>query len=154
MTMPKQDPASPSSRSESVELRGQMRKTHSGDCPADLAEIVEQTVRLWRKHHLTYDQTKYVVEQVRRRLAKMNLALRGLGANLGELGPVGKLSRSSRRPNTSTLASPTTSEGQGTGGAGRPPAGAADTSTECAPRYPFDRARLLRPCAFGRPDAP
>ena len=36
--------------------------------PFDLAEIVDQTVRLWRKHHLTYDQTKYVVEQARRRL--------------------------------------------------------------------------------------
>ena len=33
-----------------------------------LAEIVSDTVRLWRKHHLGYDQTKYVVEQVRRRL--------------------------------------------------------------------------------------
>jgi len=26
-----------------------------------LAETIEQTVRLWRRHHLTYDQTKYVV---------------------------------------------------------------------------------------------
>jgi len=33
-----------------------------------LAETIEQTVRLWRRHHLTYDQTKYVVEQARRRL--------------------------------------------------------------------------------------
>ena len=66
--MPKQDPDPPSSGPEPVELRGQMRKTHSGDCSAGLAEIVDQTVRLWRKHHLTYDQTKYVVEQVRRRL--------------------------------------------------------------------------------------
>jgi integrase/recombinase XerD len=33
-----------------------------------LADIVLETVRLWRKHHLGYDQTKYVVEQVRRRL--------------------------------------------------------------------------------------
>ncbi len=33
-----------------------------------LAEIVSETVRLWRKHHLGYDQTKYVVEQARRRL--------------------------------------------------------------------------------------
>jgi integrase/recombinase XerD len=36
--------------------------------PAGLAEIVSETVRLWRKHHLGYDQTKYVVEQARRRL--------------------------------------------------------------------------------------
>ena len=33
-----------------------------------LAEIVLETVRLWRKHHLVYDQTKYVVKQARRRL--------------------------------------------------------------------------------------
>jgi integrase/recombinase XerD len=34
----------------------------------DLAQVIVQTVRLWRKAHLGYDQTKYVVEQVRRRL--------------------------------------------------------------------------------------
>src|SRR5512147_2578012 len=34
----------------------------------DLAGVIRQTTRLWRKHHLDYDQTKYVVEQVRRRL--------------------------------------------------------------------------------------
>jgi integrase/recombinase XerD len=34
----------------------------------DLAQVIVQTVRLWRKAHLDYDQTKYVVEQVRRRL--------------------------------------------------------------------------------------
>jgi integrase/recombinase XerD len=30
--------------------------------------VIRETTRLWRKHHLGYDQTKYVVEQVRRRL--------------------------------------------------------------------------------------
>jgi integrase/recombinase XerD len=30
--------------------------------------VVRQTARLWRQHHRGYDQTKYVVEQVRRRL--------------------------------------------------------------------------------------
>src|SRR3954463_7209166 len=35
---------------------------------ADLAGVVRETARLWRKHHLGYDQTKYVVEQVRRQL--------------------------------------------------------------------------------------
>ena len=44
-------------------LRSQKAKTHSLD------EVVEQTFHLWRKHHLGYDQTKYVVERVRRRLA-------------------------------------------------------------------------------------
>jgi integrase/recombinase XerD len=34
----------------------------------DLAQVIAQTLRLWRKAHLDYDQTKYVVEQVRRRL--------------------------------------------------------------------------------------
>jgi integrase/recombinase XerD len=43
--------------------RGQKAKPHALD------EVVEQTFRLWRKHHLGYDQTKYVVERVRRRLA-------------------------------------------------------------------------------------
>src|SRR5438874_13800395 len=34
----------------------------------DLGEVVRETTRLWRQAHLDYDQTKYVVEQVRRRL--------------------------------------------------------------------------------------
>lgn len=46
--------------------RGQRAKTQS---ITGLAEVVHETTRLWRKHHLGYDQTKYVVEQVRRRLA-------------------------------------------------------------------------------------
>ena len=36
--------------------------------PMLLADVVLETTRLWRKHHLGYDQTKYVVEQSRRRL--------------------------------------------------------------------------------------
>ncbi len=44
-------------------LRGQKAKTHALD------EVVEQTFRLWRKHHRGYDQTQYVVERGRRRLA-------------------------------------------------------------------------------------
>ncbi len=33
-----------------------------------LTDVILGTTQLWRKHHLGYDQTKYVVEQVRRRL--------------------------------------------------------------------------------------
>jgi integrase/recombinase XerD len=47
------------------EVRGHLAIAQSHP---DLAEVVIQTVRLWRKAHLDYDQTKYVVEQVRRRL--------------------------------------------------------------------------------------
>src|ERR1039457_4991126 len=43
---------------------------------SSLAEIVSETVRIWRKHHLGYDQTKYVVEQARRRLKLRPLAAR------------------------------------------------------------------------------
>lgn len=49
-------------RSIGSKLRGQKAITQS------LTEAIQETVRLWRKHHLGYDQTKYVVEQVRRRL--------------------------------------------------------------------------------------
>jgi integrase/recombinase XerD len=31
-----------------------------------LDEAIRETVRLWRRHHLDYDQSKYVVEQARR----------------------------------------------------------------------------------------
>jgi integrase/recombinase XerD len=34
-----------------------------------LAGLIRETARLWRKHGLAYDQTKYVVEHVRRQLA-------------------------------------------------------------------------------------
>lgn len=44
-------------------VRGHMAKAHS-----QLAEVVRDTVRLWRKHHLDYDQSKYVVERVRHEL--------------------------------------------------------------------------------------
>ena len=43
-------------------LRGQTTKAQS------LAPVIQETFRLWRKHHLGYDQTKYVVEEARRRL--------------------------------------------------------------------------------------
>ena len=34
-----------------------------------LSQVIQETFRLWRRHHLGYDQTKYVAERVRRRLA-------------------------------------------------------------------------------------
>ena len=43
--------------------RGQTVKAQSD---AGLAEVARVTSRLWRKHHLSYDQTKYVVERARR----------------------------------------------------------------------------------------
>jgi integrase/recombinase XerD len=52
-------------RRKSPEPRGQTAKPPSR---TDLAAVVRETTRLGRKHHLGYDQTKSVVEQVRRRL--------------------------------------------------------------------------------------
>jgi integrase/recombinase XerD len=46
-------------------VRGKQGNTQFVD---GLGDVVRETTRLWRKHHLGYDQTKYVVEQVRRRL--------------------------------------------------------------------------------------
>jgi integrase/recombinase XerD len=43
-------------------VRGQIEKANS------LRDLARQTAWLWRKHHLTYNQTKYVIEQVRREL--------------------------------------------------------------------------------------
>jgi integrase/recombinase XerD len=51
--------------SKSRKVRGHLPKAQS---PNDLAEVITQTLRLWRKAHLNYDQTKYVVERVRRQL--------------------------------------------------------------------------------------
>jgi integrase/recombinase XerD len=51
-------------RSPGGKLRGQKAIPHSLD------EVIRDTFRLWRKYHLGYDQTKYVVERVRRRLTQ------------------------------------------------------------------------------------
>ena len=66
--MPKCDPIAPSEVPDPAEPRGQIRKAQSARAAPELAEAIDQTVRLWRKHHLDYDQTKYVVERARRRL--------------------------------------------------------------------------------------
>ena len=42
-----------------AKLRGQRA------IPQSLDLVIQQTLRLWRKHHLGYDQTKYVVERFR-----------------------------------------------------------------------------------------
>ena len=44
------------------QLRGQKGEAKS------LQSLVLETVKLWKKHHLSYDQSKHVVEQVRREL--------------------------------------------------------------------------------------
>src|SRR5580700_8800643 len=46
----------------SASVRGHTEKANS------LRNIARQTARLWRKHHLTYDQSKHVVEHARREL--------------------------------------------------------------------------------------
>lgn len=48
-----------------LKVRGKQANTQFSD---GLGDVVQETTRLWRKHHLGYDQTKYVVEQARRRL--------------------------------------------------------------------------------------
>src|SRR5215470_18985738 len=34
-----------------------------------LATVITDTLKLWRRHHLTYDQTRYVAKEVRRAMA-------------------------------------------------------------------------------------
>lgn len=50
------------SGSRSAKVRGQKQEANS------LRAIAAETAKLWRKHHLTYDQSKHVVEQTRRKL--------------------------------------------------------------------------------------
>ena len=52
-------------RQKQAKLRGQTAKTQS---TPGLSAVIKETSRLWRKHHLSYDQTKYIVEQVRHQL--------------------------------------------------------------------------------------
>ena len=46
-------------------MRGQAAKAQSN---SGLAAVIRDTTRLWRKHGLGYDQTKYIIEHVRREL--------------------------------------------------------------------------------------
>ena len=50
------------SSSRNEEVRGQNEEENS------LPEVARETAKLWRKHHLSYDQSKHVVEQTRREL--------------------------------------------------------------------------------------
>ena len=56
------------SRSKRANVRGNSPKTQSAP---GLADIVLETVRLWRKHHLGYDQTKYVVKGLESPMASL-----------------------------------------------------------------------------------
>src|SRR6516165_4640981 len=60
--LPIRDPGGQRECLPKAKVRGQEAIPHS------LELVIQHTLRLWRKHHLGYDQTKYVVERVRRRL--------------------------------------------------------------------------------------
>jgi hypothetical protein len=51
-------------------LKGSLQPKRPGQkaIPHSLELVIQQTLRLWRKHHLGYDQTRYVVEGARRHL--------------------------------------------------------------------------------------
>jgi integrase/recombinase XerD len=45
-------------------------RTPSGKTKSNLLDtVIMDTLKLWRRHHLTYDQTRYVAKEVRRALA-------------------------------------------------------------------------------------
>ena len=46
-----------------------MRTPSSKTQSVPLATVITATLKLWRKHHLSYDQTRYVAKEVRRALA-------------------------------------------------------------------------------------
>jgi len=58
----------PDSLPKQAQVRSQITKAQSSSADTELTEAIEQTVRLWRKHHVNYDQSKYVVAQVRKSL--------------------------------------------------------------------------------------
>jgi integrase/recombinase XerD len=46
--------------------KAKFRKKHSkAPQPISLKELITSTVKLWRKHHLTYDQARYVAKEAR-----------------------------------------------------------------------------------------
>ncbi len=54
----------PSSNSTTLESTKSEAKS-----PHGLRSVINATKKLWRQHHLTYDQTRYVAKEVRRALA-------------------------------------------------------------------------------------
>jgi integrase/recombinase XerD len=68
--------------------RGHRANTQSSE---RLTEVINETLRFWRKHHLGYDQTKYVVERVRRRLALKPPRTRNRSVNRLDRGEVERL---------------------------------------------------------------
>ena len=46
-----------------------MRTPSSKTQSVPLDTVITATLKLWRKHHLSYDQTRYVAKEVRRALA-------------------------------------------------------------------------------------
>src|SRR5262249_26892084 len=60
-----QDPKEGIMAKNTRRLRGQTPKANA---PQDMAEVLRETTKLWRKHHLSYDQSRYVVAQVRHAL--------------------------------------------------------------------------------------
>lgn len=55
----------PSMSQDESRVRGQSTKAKSN---RGLTGVIHETTKLWRKHHLSYDQTRYVIEQVRHEL--------------------------------------------------------------------------------------
>jgi integrase/recombinase XerD len=76
--------------SKRSKVRGNSIKTQ---LLAGLAEIISETVRPWRKHHLGYDQTKYIVEQARRRLKLQAMGIRRRTVNRLDKSEVERLIR-------------------------------------------------------------
>src|ERR1700744_48967 len=64
--------ATPSRASLRPKSRGQKPKANLRDADSlpdsKITELAQATARLWRKHHLSYDQSKHVVEKARREL--------------------------------------------------------------------------------------
>ena len=46
-------------------MRTPLKKAKSSP---DLQAVIQVTQKLWRRHHLSYDQTRYVAKEVRRAL--------------------------------------------------------------------------------------
>ncbi len=64
---------------------------------SNLTEVISETARIWRKHHLGYDQTQYVVEQARHRLKLGPLTARRRTVNCLDKSEVERLIRSTYR---------------------------------------------------------
>lgn len=58
----------PNTKSRSIRRPPSQQRSSAVAAALELRDLIDRSTRLWRKHHLNYDQVRYLTKQVRQRL--------------------------------------------------------------------------------------